>query len=105
MGPWRTRVGNGGFSLRSTNKTLILLEKMRNSSTLTGFWDNEDVFYSRYMSSVGTIAPLAVAKTFAVEKIFYVNPVGVHKPAIDKEDLKTLCEECPDARLVRPYCN
>jgi hypothetical protein len=106
--PWshrEPRVGNGGFSLRSKNKTLLLLEKMRNSSTLTKFGNNEDVFYSLYMSSVGTIAPLDVAKTFAVEGLFYANPVGVHKTGINKKDLQKLCEECPDARLVPPYCN
>jgi len=101
--PWNhrePRVGNGGFSLRSKNKTLILLKKMRYCGG-----DNEDVWYSKHMSSVGTIAPLNIAKTFSIESIFYVNPLAVHKMVLGGMELKELCEACPDARLVHPYCN
>ncbi len=105
--PWDVRVphvGNGGFSLRSKNKTLILLEKMRLSGSLYSGKVNEDIWYSIHMSSVGIIAPLDVAKTFSVESTFYENPLGVHKMGIHKRDLKKLCEACPEARLVPPYC-
>lgn len=100
--PWSSReprVGNGGFSLRSKNKTITLLNKMSFSGI-----DNEDVWYSIHMSSVGSIAPVNVSKTFSVESIFYDNPLGVHKMGINKMELKKLCETCPEARLIPPYC-
>lgn len=101
--PWDSReprVGNGGFSFRNKNKTLNLLEQMNYSGDV-----NEDVWYSMHMLNVGSvIAPLNVSKTFSVESIFYENPLGVHKMGINKTDLKKLCEACPDARLVPPYC-
>lgn len=104
--PWsfqEPRVGNGGFSLRSKKKTLILLEKM-NYSTLRYSGDvNEDVWYSKHMSSVGFIAPLDVAKTFSVESTFYNNPLGVHKMGITRAELKKLYQACPEARLIPPY--
>lgn len=105
--PWEgrePRVGNGGFSFRSKNKTLILLEKMRHSTSRYTSDVPEDVWYSIHMSSVGFIAPVDVAKTFSVESTFYDNPLGVHKMGINKKDLKVLCETCPEARLVPPYC-
>ncbi len=92
-------VGNGGFSLRSRNKTLTLLQRKRYLGEI-----NEDMWYATHMSTVGIIASLNVSKTFSVETTFYSNPLGVHKLLIGKADLKKLCEACPEARLVPPYC-
>jgi hypothetical protein len=100
--PWSAyepRVGNGGFSLRSRNKTLALLQRKPYLGEM-----HEDMWYARHMSSVGFIAPLNVAKTFSVETTFYPNPLGVHKLLISKTDLNKLCDACPEARLVPPYC-
>lgn len=96
-------VGNGGFSLRSRSKTLQLLQMIK--------WDGEpepvaeDVWYAinlrRYLNA--SIAPVEVAKTFAVESVFYERPLGVHKLVLFRRDRLRLYETCPEARLVPPF--
>lgn len=105
--PWdafESRVGNGGFSLRSRNKTITLLQQTSQSSSKYKGDINEDIWYSIHMSRVGTVAPLHVAKTFSVETMFYQNPLAVHKPTIKGVELAKLCKACPEARLIPPYC-
>jgi len=93
------RVGNGGFSLRSRSKMVLILR----NATYTG-GQNEDIWFVQRLSGFGIVAPVNVSKTFAVETMYYSNPLGVHKPKILKKDLKKLCAVCPEARLVPPYC-
>ena len=105
--PWASRqpsVGNGGFSLRSKKKIITLLKQTYNTTSKYNDDVNEDVWYSIHMSTVGSIPPLNVAKTFSVESIFYENPLAVHKMEISGVKLKKLCDMCPEARLVPPHC-
>ena len=105
--PWthlEPNVGNGGFSLRSKNKTLALLRSMHDVGVRYSGEVNEDVWYSIHLSRVGLIAPKNVSRTFSVETIFYEHPLGVHKAGINKTELKKLCAACPEARLIPPYC-
>jgi hypothetical protein len=66
--PWHSRlripvkVGNGGFSLRSRSKSLVLLSKL----TFSGKY-HEDVWFSRFLPLVNaTIAPEEIARKFSV---------------------------------------
>jgi hypothetical protein len=93
------RVGNGGFSLRSRRKTLLLL---RNVAYIGD--QNENIWFAQRLASVGIVAPVNVSKTFVVETIYYSNPLAVHNLRLDKKELKKLCDVCPEARLVPPYC-
>lgn len=93
-------VGNGGFSLRSRLKTIQLLQILP--------WDNglnEDAWYSvnlpRYVNA--SIPPIEIAKTFAVESIYYPHPMGVHKLLLSYRERRRLYKTCPEARLVPPH--
>jgi hypothetical protein len=57
------------------------------------------------MSSVGTVAPANVSKTFSVESIYYEKPLGVHKIIINGPELKKFCYNCSEARLIPPFLN
>jgi len=106
--PWahfQGLVGNGGFSLRDKNKTLTLLQKTFNSSSQYKGNENEDVWFAKNMLTVGNVAPSYIARTFAVESTFYPYPLGVHKTGLKGTELKQLCDACPEARLVPPFCN
>ena len=51
----------------------------------------------------GVVAPIRVAKKFAVETIYYPRPFAVHKPYIEvigKENMIRLCNECPETRTI-----
>jgi len=105
--PWahfQGLVGNGGFSLRGKNKTITLLQKTFNSSSQYDGKVNEDVWYARNMPTVGHVPPSSIAKTFAAESTFYQYPMGVHKTGLTGTELKQLCDVCPEARLVPPFC-
>ncbi|CAF4340078.1 unnamed protein product, partial [Adineta steineri] len=68
-------VGNGGFLLRSRSKILALLQLIQYDS-----FPPEDVWYAQNLHRVNaSIAPVHIAKTFAVESVFYERPVGVHR--------------------------
>ncbi|CAF1399264.1 unnamed protein product, partial [Didymodactylos carnosus] len=93
-------VGNGGFSLRSRSKTLELLKQMTYDSSLP-----EDVWYAVHLPKVNaSVAPEHIARTFSAESVFYETPMGVHKLIMNPTDTKKLCEACPEARFIPPYC-
>jgi len=72
-------VGNGGLSLRDTEKMILITEKYTNDV------HNEDTFISYCCSLEGFNVPsLEIAKGFSVESVFYENPMGLHKPILDK---------------------
>jgi len=75
--PWTKKwtgkhVGNGGFSLRKLSTMKEICQTKINDSS------NEDYFFSSRLSST-KIAPLSIARTFAVEEIYYQCPYGLHK--------------------------
>jgi hypothetical protein len=97
---------NGGLSLRSRTKILQMLE--------SGYFHyplhviNEDGWYARNLHYFyGRVAPIYVAKRFAVETIYHSRPFAVHNPhsgTIGSQNMNRLCNECPEARAISSYC-
>tara|TARA_Y100000741_G_C18263057_1_gene561299 strand:+ start:3895 stop:4962 length:1068 start_codon:yes stop_codon:yes gene_type:complete len=71
-------VGNGGFSLRTREILITILEKFKPQNKLEL---NEDIFFCKNMfqSKIGLIAPKHIALQFAEEYIIGNNPLGGHK--------------------------
>lgn len=91
-------VGNGGFSLRSRSKILALLASMPYNRNIP-----EDVWYGLNLRRVnGSVAPMNIAKTFAVESIYYDRPVGIHRFSLSCSIRTKLFQTCPEAMLVMP---
>lgn len=89
-------VGNGGFSLRTRSKILELLDRIRYNGSMP-----EDVWYSKHLPLVkARIAPREIAKTFAVETVYYDRPLAVHKTILLCHVVRTVIETCPEAKLV-----
>lgn len=106
--PWK--VGgccNGGFSIRSRTKTLLLLESEHGRYPLHQI--NEDGWFATNLPRFGgTVASISVAKTFAVETIYSSRPFAVHNPSIDylgREDMKRICTDCPEVRNITDDCS
>jgi hypothetical protein len=90
------RVGNGGFSLRSRSKLLALLALVRYNYTMP-----EDVWYAQNMHRVnGSIPSIEIAKTFAVESIYYEKPLGVHRFPWHCKFRADIAKTCPESMLV-----
>ena len=89
-------VGNGGFSLRSRSKILALLALLPYDKKIP-----EDVWYGLNLRRVnGLVAPVNVAKTFAVESMFYERPLGAHKFALKCAIRTKLFETCPESMMI-----
>jgi hypothetical protein len=89
-------VGNGGFSLRTRSKTLALLALIPYDQNLP-----EDVFYAQNMHLVkGLIPSIEIAKTFAVESVYYDRPLGVHHFDTTCQFRANLSKTCPESMLV-----
>jgi hypothetical protein len=94
----RSRVGNGGFSLRTRSKILALLARIPYNPRFP-----EDVWYAQNLHLVnGTIPSIEVAKTFAVESMYYDRPLGVHKFNLKCDNRAKLFDKCPEALIVMP---
>jgi len=92
------RVGNGGFSLRTRSKILALLESVPYNKKIP-----EDVWYAQNMHRVnGLIPSIEIAKTFAVESMYYERPVGVHRFPWHCRFRSDISRTCPEAMLVMP---
>ncbi|CAF2927402.1 unnamed protein product [Rotaria sp. Silwood2] len=105
--PWRMTsehgmVGNSGFSLRTRSKTIELLTKHSYD-----FSKNEDEWFASHFYLVNaSIPPVQIAVTFSVETQYYSKPLGVHMPGnyLNMKDYKALCKQCPEVRMIWPYC-
>jgi hypothetical protein len=79
-------VGNGGFSIRDVSKSYNVCCKYEKEKH-TLFYHNineipEDVYFVQCLKLMGNqakIAPLNVARRFAVEQVFQYKPAGFHK--------------------------
>ena len=96
-------VSNGGFSFRNRIKTIQLLQ-------ITQWTDENDpipedlwfaINFRRYLNA--SIPPVDIAKTFAVESIFYSQPMAAHKLLLSYRNRRRLYKTCPEARLIPPY--
>ncbi len=76
------RVGNGGLSLRRTDKMVSICEARQKSPVIKM---NEDIFFSYMCKQLKYKVPtVEQAKRFSVETIYYPTPIGIHKPHLDK---------------------
>jgi hypothetical protein len=75
--------GNGGFSLRKKSAMIKLIEENPRD------YEYEDMFFSNALQKD---IPLDVKKRFAVESMFYPDPLGVHQITkyLKHEDIKKL---------------
>jgi hypothetical protein len=92
------RVGNGGFSLRTRSKVLALLALVPYDRKIP-----EDVWYAQNMHRVnGSIPSIEIAKTFAVESMYYERPIGVHRFPWHCRFRADLAKTCPESMMVMP---
>ena len=48
----------------------------------------------------GTIAPVNIAKTFAVETVYYERPIAVHRSIINCSVRLELSKTCPETKMI-----
>ncbi|CAF0985421.1 unnamed protein product [Adineta steineri] len=95
-------VGNSGFSLRTRSKTIELL-----TSHPYDLSTNEDLWFAGNYHLVNANIPTTeIAATFSVETQYYPKPLGVHMPGnyLNMKDYTNLCIQCPELRMIWPYC-
>lgn len=92
-------VGNGGFSVRNTNKMIEICTKYEHEKRQLFFHNineiPEDVYFVKHLVKDGCrVAPHNVARKFAVEQVVQLKPVGFHKfwPYHSPEVAQTLFE-------------
>lgn len=104
--PWAGVPGfNGGLSLRKRSVMLDLLSRANevkaNASQL-----NEDQWFCKALLQLGAMLPdVETAKRFAVETIYYAQPLGVHNVGtmtayIGKSQVQKLQQYCPEAMII-----
>jgi hypothetical protein len=77
--PWtksKSRVGNGGLSLRRKSALLRCLEKRPADQCVY----SDDRYFSEYCEDIMYLPDTETAKSFAVETWEHPNPFGFHKP-------------------------
>lgn len=77
--PWsnsKSRVGNGGLSLRRKSALLRCLEKRPANQCVF----NDDRYFSEYCEDIMYLPDTETAKSFSVETWEHPNPLGFHKP-------------------------
>lgn len=79
--PWnlcksKIQSGNGGFSLRKKSIIVKILKQNLNKKINL----NEDIFFGKELIKINAKLPsIDISKKFAVETIYYDNPIAVHK--------------------------
>lgn len=112
--PWTKSLnglcGNGGLSLRSKSMTLKAIRTVP-----TNHAQNEDLWFCAAFLAMGAkFPPRHIAREFAVETVFYAQPLGVHTwcnhrvPApfdalegANKSDKAIFYKNCPEALLLQ----
>ena len=105
--PWKEGgCCNGGLSIRSRSKTLLLLESDFGRYPVGQV--NEDGWFAGNLHHVnGLVAPVSVAKAFSVETIYHHRPFSVRRPRLTdlgEEQMALICNECPEARRFTHSC-
>ena len=80
-------VGNGGLSIRNKNSMIDIIKKYPNDD-----YFKEDIYFIKYLNNED-IAPIEVAERFAVEDLYYNDPLGLHQPKIQYKYLKILMKQ------------
>ncbi len=70
----KRRVGNGGFSLRKVSTMINICNKFTFNPETE---EAEDVFFCKYIET-DMVPPPTLASIFAVEHIYYNDPIGLH---------------------------
>jgi hypothetical protein len=79
------RVGNGGLSLRKKSSMIRVCQMIERTPKYQYLWKHHEdqvissVLHSRLISGVIRMPDPDIAKKFAVESIFYPDPVGIHQ--------------------------
>jgi hypothetical protein len=78
-------IGNGGLSLRNVNTMIEIVEKYKSEpfpeEIIPGY--AEDKWFCYWLTKEGYKLPsYEKAKEFAVETVFYEDPIGLHSPYI-----------------------
>ena len=79
------RVGNGGLSLRKKSTMIKVCQMIERTPKYHYLWRHHEdqvicsVLHSRLISGMIRIPDVDIAKKFAVESIFYPEPVGIHQ--------------------------
>ena len=79
--PFGLVTGNGGFSLRRISHMKMILRNYKIPNI------NEDLYFSHYVKVLKMKTPsYDKLKAFAVESIYYDDPIGVHDPLLSDFD-------------------
>jgi hypothetical protein len=90
---------NGGLSLRNPELFLNITQQWDFATSGDEFEDQW--FFKMAKATGGKLPELDVAKTFAVETIYYENPLGYHQPARWQADRMDEIEEwCPEVKML-----
>lgn len=90
---------NGGLSIRNPKVFLQVTQEVDYESSGQGF---EDQFFYLELKKRGVeMPPEEVAKTFAVETVFYETPLGYHQPQRwQAERMQDIEEWCPEVKML-----
>jgi Protein of unknown function (DUF5672) len=105
--PTALKGGNGGLSIRSKQGSIDAIKIRKDlieKNPLAEKW-SEDIYFSNSMELVNhTVAPLEIAKKFAVETYYYSKPIGVHKPwlYLPKAQILSLLDFCTGLGNICP---
>ncbi|KAK1771528.1 hypothetical protein QBC33DRAFT_156269 [Phialemonium atrogriseum] len=93
---------NGGLSLRNPSLFLRITEESSFANSSIKFEDQW--FYTEAMARVGDGVQLPtedVAKTFAVETIYYETPLGYHQPSRwQAKNIEQIEGWCPESKML-----
>ena len=94
----RDFIGNGGFSLRRTNKMLKIIEN--NTWDENNEWQ-EDLFFTKKYSVIEVIKPeYEIAKQFCVDEIFSSITMSCHRPW-SHSHFSALVNEYPECEILK----
>ena len=94
----RDFIGNGGFSLRRTNKMLKIIENNK--------WDenhewHEDLFFTKKYTDIEVIKPhYELAKQFCVDEVYSPITMACHKPW-SHSHFQLLAQEYPECEILK----
>jgi hypothetical protein len=94
----RDFIGNGGFSLRRTNKMLKIIEN--NKWDENNVW-HEDLFFTKKYKDIEVIKPeYELAKKFCVDEVFSSVTMACHKPWCHSH-FELFVKEYPECEILK----
>lgn len=100
------RCCNGGLSIRSRSKTILLLESDFGHYPVHQI-NEDDWFIDNLPKFNGFVASTSIATTFSVQSIYQHRPFAVYRPSLrdlGRENMQLICNECPEARSFTQDC-